>query len=200
MLDKQQRKRIISRHRDSLTRYGHHPHALYWSGKDIQEIRFQVLTEVGIQDGDSVLDVGCGFGDFYAWIKQKGIAIDYTGVDLSPDLVAKGREIYPDIKLIVGELFDCRFSQASFDWVILSGAMNEPLHDDASYAKKMITLMYDLCVKGVAFNMLDARFVQAHDLQSVYPQAMLEYCESIASSCILKDDYLKNDFSIYMLR
>jgi SAM-dependent methyltransferase len=147
-----------------------------------------------------VLDVGCGFGDFYAWAKRQGISIDYIGVDLSPDLISKGKQLYPDVVLHVGELFDCEFNDQSFDWVILSGAMNEQFHDDGEYARQLIAKMYGLCRKGVAFNMLDARYIQAHDLQSVDPQAMLAYCKTITPSSTLRDDYLKNDFSIYMLR
>jgi len=55
---KEQRKRIVDRHRDSLSRHGYHPNALYWSSREIQEIRFEVLAGIGIGNGDSVLDVG----------------------------------------------------------------------------------------------------------------------------------------------
>jgi len=82
-VDQKQRQRIIDKHRDSLTRFGYHPNALYWSGRDIQEIRFKVLADIGIQDGDSVLDVGYGFGDFKSWAIEQDIQLNYTGIDLS---------------------------------------------------------------------------------------------------------------------
>ncbi|MDQ7001531.1 MAG: SAM-dependent methyltransferase, partial [Ghiorsea sp.] len=66
-MDLRQRQRIVDKHRDSFTRYGYHPNALYWSGRDIQEARFEVLANIGIQPHDSLLDVGCGFGDFNTW-------------------------------------------------------------------------------------------------------------------------------------
>ena len=199
-MNQQQRQRIIDKHRDSLTRYGYHPHALYWSGRDIQEIRFTVLADIGIADGDSVLDVGCGFGDFKAWGEKQTLSLAYTGIDLSPDLLKKAQEHHPDAEFLAGDLFDMKLENNSFDWVILSGALNEQLHDDSSYAKSVIKCMYELCRKGVAFNMLDARFLNAYDLHSQTPEYILAYCQSLCPDSALNDDYLKNDFSIYMRR
>jgi len=199
-MNEKQRQRIIDKHRDSLTRYGYHPNALYWSGREIQEIRFKILAYIGIQDGDSVLDVGCGFGDFKSWAIEQGVQLNYTGVDLSPDLLAKAKSRHADGIFLSGDLFDMDFAEQSFDWVILSGALNEQLNDDSAYAKSVIERMYALCRKGVAFNMLDARFMNAHDLHSQIPQDILLYCQSLCPNCELSDDYLKNDFSIYMRR
>ncbi|MDQ6957233.1 MAG: methyltransferase domain-containing protein [Mariprofundaceae bacterium] len=199
-MDQKQRQRIIDKHRDSLTRYGYHPNALYWSGRDIQEIRFKVLADIGIQDGDSVLDVGCGFGDFKSWAVAQDIQLNYTGIDLSPDILAQAKSRHADGVFLLGDLFDMGFDEKSFDWVILSGALNEQLHDDSTYAKAVIKQMYTLCRKGVAFNMLDARFLKAHDLHSQIPEDILLYCQQICSDWLLVDDYLKNDFSMYMRR
>ncbi len=199
-MNEQQRKRIIDKHRDSLTRYGYHPNALYWSGREIQEIRFKVLADIGIQDGDSVLDLGCGFGDFKSWAIEQGVRLNYTGVDLSPDILTQAKKRHADGIFLSGDLFDMDFAEQSFDWVILSGALNEQLNDDSAYAKSVIDRMYALCRKGVAFNMLDARFLKAHDLHSQIPQDILLYCQQLCPNCELYDDYLKNDFSIYMRR
>ena len=199
-MKKEQRKRIVDRHRDSLKRHGYHANALYWSSKDIQDIRFRVLSEIGIESGDALLDVGCGFADFKGWIEGHGKVVEFTGVDLSPDLIRVAKEKHPDAKLLCGELFDFHFDDESFDWVILSGAMNEQLHDQGEYARKMIATMFALCGKGLAFNMLDARTLKAHDLQSVEPQEMLDYCRALCADVQLRDDYLPNDFTIYMRR
>jgi len=191
----------MDKHRDSFTRHGYHPHALYWSGGEIQEIRFQVLANMGIEAGDSVLDVGCGFGDFKRWAEGKGLSsLQYAGVDLSPDLLNEAKKRHPDATFFQGDLFDLDFSEQSFDWVILSGALNEQLHDESSYAKRVIERMYQLCRKGAAFNMLDARYLRAHDLHSQMPEVMLAYCQKLSPHCILEEAYLKNDFSIAIKR
>jgi len=199
-MKKEQRKRIVDRHRDSLTRYGYHPYSLYWSSREIQEIRFEVLAGIGIGSGDSVLDVGCGFGDFREWFERQGGKLEYTGIDLSPDLLEQAKHRHAGGTFLCGDLFDMEFADQSFDWVILSGALNEPLHDDGAYARRMIARMYALCRRGLAFNLLDARHLNAHDLQTHQPEVVLEYCRALCPDCSLHDDYLKNDFTIHMRR
>jgi len=198
---KEQRKRIVDRHRDSLSRHGYHPNALYWSSREIQEIRFEVLAGIGIGNGDSVLDVGCGFADFKRWFERIGTGhLDYTGIDLSPDLLAEAESRHPDGTFYCGDLFDMDFTQQSFDWVILSGALNEQLGDQGRYARRVIRRMFALCRKGVAINLLDARHLNAHDLQSHQPETMLDWCRTLTPACELHDAYLKNDFTVYMRR
>jgi len=200
-MNEQQRKRIIDRHRDSLTRHGYHPNALYWSGREIQETCFKVLADIGVTSNDSVLDVGCGFGDLKGWANKQGIrSLVYTGVDLSPDILEQAKLRNPKAVFLSGDLFDMDFQEKSFDWVILSGSLNEQLHDESAYAKRVIERMYQLCRKGVAFNMLDARFVKAHDLHSQIPNEILKFCQSLCPDCTLMDDYLEIDFAIYMLK
>jgi SAM-dependent methyltransferase len=200
-VDAKQRKRIVDRHRDSLLRYGVGPAALYWSSREIQELRFSVLADIGLQSGDSVLDVGCGFGDLWAYLQGQGIEVDYTGIDLSPELVAAGREQYPDLKLMEGDIFDLNPAPASYDFVLLSGALNENLNDDGAYARRVIARMVEASRRGVALNLLNANHqwtAGRWNLQSFDPAEMLAYCQDLSSHCEYRDDYLDNDFSVFL--
>lgn len=192
------KQRIIARHSDSLRRFGHHPHALYWSSEEIQHLRFKVLSEIGVRAGDSVLDVGCGFADLKAWLAMQGMDVEYTGLDISPDLIGEAKRIFPTTNLYVGELFDARFLARQFDWVLLSGALNEPYNDKGKYTKRVIREMYRLCRLGVAFNLLNADVVNAPDLQSFSPLASFDMCKEICDDVELRTDYLENDFTLYL--
>ncbi len=199
----EQRQRIQDRHRDALLRYGWHPNALYWRTLSVQETRFAVLAEVGLQAGDSLLDVGCGFGDLAVFLRARGYDIDYTGIDLSAELIAAGRERYPGITLYEGDLFDVDPAPQSFDVLMLSGALNEGLDDGGAYARRVIERLYQSCRRAVAFNLLDARndwVASRPDLQSFEPQAMLAFCETLAARCELREGYLDNDFTIFLYR
>jgi len=198
-----QRARIEARHRDSLTRHGHHPHALYWSSREVQELRFAKLAEIGIQSGDCLLDVGCGFGDLRSWLLAQGIEVGYSGLDLSPDLLAEAGRLHPDVIFHHGDLFDLAVPEHSFDWIFLSGALNEQLHDGGDYARATLARMFALCRKGVALNLLDARHgptAAAHDLQSFLPQEMVAFCQRLGAQVDLIEGYLPNDFTLHLRR
>lgn len=201
-MNPQQRKRIIDSQRDAWLRYGYHPHALYWSDLNIQHLRFAQLQKIGMQSGDSVLDVGCGFGDLAGYLSLQGIKSRYTGIDLSPELLAEGRKRYPESCLLEGDLFDINPEPESFDYVLMSGALNRDLQDKGSYAYKTLRLMFAICRKGMAFNLLDARheWIKGRwDLQSFLPDEVLRFVKQFTPKPVavqLVDDYLDNDFTI----
>lgn len=197
------RRRILSAHRDSLKRYGYSPWALYWSSREIQEQRFAILFEAGMQSGESLLDVGCGFGDLARWLEAQGCRVDYTGLDLSPELLEEGRRRYPDLELLEGDLFDLDPAPASFDWLVLSGTLNRDLGDGGDYARRLIRRMWQACRKGIAFNLLDARHgptAERWDLQSFHPGEILRLVQAFAPRVQLRDGYLDNDFTLLAWR
>jgi SAM-dependent methyltransferase len=198
-----ERQRMIDRHRDSLARHGYSPRTLFWDSRGIQKIRFRVLAEIGVVSGDSLLDVGCGFADLHSWLAANDMAVDYTGLDLSPELIGEAERLHPDATLHCGELFDFDWPECSFDWVLLSGTLNWQLDDDGAYARRVIARMFALCRKGVAFNMLNNRHPEIKarkEFAAFDAEEMLAFCQSIAPASRCRTDYLDHDFTIYMPR
>lgn len=211
-LTEKQRQRIITRHRNSISRYGYTPNALFWSSREIQHKRFEVLVRVmeifpGAVARPSVLDVGCGFGDLWNYCKDCGIDVDYYGIDLSPDMVKSASCQNPGIKAGQGDIFDLDPQPRSHDFVFLSGALNEVVDDLPSqkgdYARATIRRMYQACRCAVAFNLLDARHewtASRPDLQSFDPGEILGYCREFADEVQMLEGYLDNDFTVYLIR
>lgn len=199
-MDDSLRRRIINSHRENLRLFGHSHDTLFWSSKEAQQTRFGALAGIGIESGDSLLDVGCGFADLYDWFSSRGIHLNYAGLDLSNDILAVARQRHPDMPLVCGELFALA-PKASYDWVVLSGALNWPMPGGIDYVLRVVRQMFALCRKGVAFNLLDDRYRWGFarlELQTFQPQTILDECRHISSDCRLVDDYLDNDFTIYL--
>ncbi len=74
-----------------------------------------------LQSNMNVLDLGCGNGRLFAFLKRHGIS-DYLGVDGSEELIRLAREQHPDARFECGamqtfetdERFDLLFAIASF--------------------------------------------------------------------------------------
>lgn len=62
---------------------------------------------------DKVLDAGCGYGRASEFLPG-----DYTGVDFSPDFLAKAHDKYPDRVFIRSTLDATPFKDKQFDWAV----------------------------------------------------------------------------------
>lgn len=74
--------------------------------------------------GMSVCDVGCGAGGFYNILKQYQPDIQYTGVDISDEMIKTAKRLYPEASFQQsnGETLD--FKDESFDLVISFGVLH----------------------------------------------------------------------------
>lgn len=215
LLTEKQRLRIQTRHNHSVNLFGYNYKALFWTSAKIQEIRFKMLAQilnpsVSLEKPLSILDVGCGFGDLKPYLESQGFEFNYTGIDISPSIVQSAGFKYPNIKIYQGDIFDFKIADNQFDYVLLSGALNEVVEteleglagDVGRYAKAVIKEMYRITRCGVAFNLLDARNPKiaqsSEDLQSFLPHEILAYCNTFANHVKINDDYLDNDFTVYL--
>lgn len=68
-----------------------------------------------VQPGDRLLDIGCGNGRAYQLFRDA--AIEYEGVDVSPELINIARRLHPDILATfrVGSMLSLPYEDASFD-------------------------------------------------------------------------------------
>lgn len=79
-------------YRDLLDTHGLNENALGWT-KGKQEARFRSATTKQSFLGGSVLDVGCGLGDFLQHLQSVGQApSSYTGYDLVPEFVDAAKQ------------------------------------------------------------------------------------------------------------
>lgn len=208
-LSEKHRQRIILRHKAAIERYGYQPFALFWKGKDVQDLRFSLFLDwmetnpPSLPENvlPSVLDVGCGFADLYKYFNNHGLVVDYTGLDVCPDMTFAAGNMHPDVTLLTGELFDFDLTDNSYDWVLLSGALNEIVDDTGDYAFSVIRKMYNLSKHGVAFNLLNqaqAWTFQAQDLMSFDADKVKSYCQTFCPHVEVRMDYLPNDFTVFL--
>ena len=82
-----------------------------------------VLGWLAPQKDEHILDVGCGTGTLTEKIAESGAIA--TGIDASPDMIAKAKQAYPNIEFFVKDAtyfsfetqFDAVFSNATFHWI-----------------------------------------------------------------------------------
>ncbi|MGE3315787.1 MAG: class I SAM-dependent methyltransferase, partial [Planctomycetaceae bacterium] len=87
------REETIARYRARYQQYGYDPKTLGWT-KGRQHVRFAAALELIGEDFGSIIDVGCGFGDLFGYLKGIGWRGDYIGYDICPELLDEGRKRY----------------------------------------------------------------------------------------------------------
>lgn len=182
-----------------LRRHGDSPAALDWSAEG-QRQRFVVLAEPFDLRGLEVLDVGCGLGHLYDFLRARSREFKYVGVDLSPRMVARARELHRGVEFqVVDALTDPLPREA--DLVLASGVLNLEDGGNEASMRKLLRSCYAACRKAAAVNMLSAWADWFERGRHYYdPPRMLRAARRITRRAVLRHDYMPHDFTLYLYR
>lgn len=123
-----------------------------WSEPGSQLKNFKMVAKY-ISEGDSVLDFGCGIGDFYRYLEEKNKKpSNYLGVDINKNFIEDAKKTYKDqnFKLIenlsdIKGKFDKVCAIGVFTWFITKKDFISTINKlyDVSNKEVLITLLYD---------------------------------------------------------
>jgi SAM-dependent methyltransferase len=147
-----------------------------------QRLGYKTILEViGFKDvippESSVLDVGCGTGEFAEYC-----AGQYEGIDIRPDIVRMARQNYPGMKFTCGDILTYKPGK-KYDYVIASGMLSVHIPESADdpYLESMLWKMNSLAGRGVAFNFLTKSFAHQTDPDIICyePDTVMALCQRI---------------------
>lgn len=197
-----ERQDVIDRYADRLKRLGPVVQALGWRDDAQQQLRFSVIAD-GLSGvgGGSVLDVGCGFGDFRAYLEQRGLQVNYVGCDVSPDVLEVARARHPDGAFELRDILDNPYPPGSFDYVCLSGLFNHRLADNDAFLHRMLAAAFAACTRGVSANMT-TDYVDYRDEHLHYfsPERVFHFGQTLTRRVALRHDYPLYEFTIFLYR
>jgi len=174
--------------------------SLGWGSRWSQTRRFEILTEIGIKNSDSVLDVGCGFGDYKTFFNLNDMNVEYCGVDINKTFLVIAEGNHKGVKFINGSMVDV---SNSYDWIIASGIFALDYDNWNIETMKTLNEMVRKAKKGVAVNFLSSLTKRKGvDINKFVDPVFVvnEFIVKISSSFSLRHDYFDNDFTIYMYK
>lgn len=146
---------IRARYGARFREFGYDPRTLGWH-KGRQRVRFAAALEaVGTQFA-SLLDVGCGFGDLFGYLKDRGWQGDYLGLDICPELLDEGRKRFGPL----GARFECLDLSSeslaiSADVAVAIGIFNHRLKgDNLEFVAQMLHAMWAHSTQAVVVDFL----------------------------------------------
>ncbi len=197
IIEKQQ---IKSYHLERLQKFGDkRSKILGWTTDDAQKVRFDVITSMVNFNGVSVLDLGCGDGDFKCFLDKQFLKVDYIGVDQQLEFIEYANQRFKDIPNTWFFHTDFEHCQLpNVDIVVACGSLSYRCSNPDYYIQR-IHQFYNTANNTFIFNMLDEEgfesgsLLVSHNRDIIYKQ-----CRKICKNVTLKTGYLDNDFTIKM--
>lgn len=187
---------------DKVRRYGYDHRGLGFRTRSAQEKRFEALLALGDFHGARVLDVGCGFGDFLAFLQARGVRPRYTGIDLCEPMIERCRERFaPGVGHF--EVADVLAWQArgGYDYVVASGIFGLDAPGARERIEPTLRRLLEWSRIGAAANFLSARSPAKVDARVyVDPTEMLRAAMELTPAVRLDHGYLPNDFTLHLYR
>lgn len=156
-------------------------------------------------EGDSVLDFGCGRGDFKAvYESETGIELDYVGLELNQAMIDAAAELYPNFQIQKTDWFRIP-SALTADWCVNIHSLNlrydaDLTKNDMEYKLASIKQMYEHANKGVIV-MLASDIVQKDDgLLATNPGEMLNYMQKEFGNVALDHTFSDELFALIIYK
>ena len=137
-------RQVADYYAGKLAQHGATARGVDWNGEESHEKRhLQFLRLVGDELDASILDLGCGYGDFLGFLRARGFSGSYTGYDISTDMIMAAQRRY-------GEGADRRWCVGAIpsevsDYAIASGILNvkgdTPIDVWAGYVRDTIDVL-----------------------------------------------------------
>ena len=170
------------------------------SKRRAQRMRFEAFVRCHDLAGASVLDIGCGVGDFYGHLTDLRVSCDYTGVDLSTEMVARAREKYPGARFAAADVLGWA-EEERFDVTVAFAIHNVKFPGSRQMLEQLTRKQFVLCRRAAHLSLLTDRYPGfAPHIQPWRAEEILTLALSVSPWVMLRHDYLPNDFSVTMYR
>ena len=190
-------QRVVDYYNDTASLIADDAKAMGWSSTFNQQLRFDVINYMVDLTGKSVLDVGCGDGALFHYLKNQAIDCDYTGIDLSPKMIQRAQSRFPGLNVRTKDFFS---ESNNFDVVICSGALSMIPNDDALlFLQTAMSHLFEIAQQHLVVNLLTDFYPSNSSLfQRYHPNDVLALCFKLTPYVTLNHSYLPNDFTVHL--
>lgn len=203
-LNEEEKALIIKRYLDRYAEHGIHVDTLKSGGAGKQFIRHSVHASMFDLHGKHILDVGCGIGMFYEYLKSLPIELgSYTGLDIVPAFLESNRLRFPEARFDEIDIFHAPLDQYQADIVFMSQVFNNKYRDanNETIAREAIRRFFNLARIGLAIDFMTSYVDYTEpDLYYFSPERMFAYAKTLTRTVALRHDYLPFEFTLVLYK
>jgi SAM-dependent methyltransferase len=152
-----------------------------------------------------ILDVGCGYGGLLGYAARRKTEVDYTGIDVAENMITWAAANSGSGAFLCGDILEYEFDR-TFDYVVCSGILTQKLDatitDMDRFAARLIRRMFELCERGIAFNVMTTKVNYfSSNLYYRNPVELFAWCVTEISPYIKIDHaYPLYEYTVYLYR
>lgn len=199
-MDELSKEYVISFFEESLILHGDRPEAVRWSSTG-QQMHYLSMLDIGDIKGSKILDFGCGKGDFYLFLKNKNIEVEYTGFDINEKLIALAKQKFPDADFRAFDI-DRDVLDEDFDYIFLCGVFNLKIQGLDKIIENTLKKLFNRCRIALAFNALSSHNPKKDfDLHYANPEALFKFgVDNLSPYVSLRQDRMFYDFTMFVYK
>ncbi|MFN8705752.1 MAG: class I SAM-dependent methyltransferase [Planctomyces sp.] len=193
-------------------RFGDTPQGMGWPNTEDALRRHQVMLRLirnasvtPAEEPIHVLDLGCGCGQFYEFLKARGTSnIRYTGIDLSERFIGECRSKFPEADFRCLDVMKHPELLETFDYAVLNGlfTMKCAMSFDVmwDFVQRLVRLAFHHTRHGIAFNAMSKHVDWERDDLFHLPMDLLAafLCSQVSRHFVMRNDYGLYEFTTYV--
>tara|TARA_B110000503_G_scaffold140872_1_gene232898 strand:+ start:1008 stop:1601 length:594 start_codon:yes stop_codon:yes gene_type:complete len=185
----------IAFYKNLIKKHGNNFKSLNWGSEESQKLRFEILCQSINLNNKKILDVGCGLCDFYSYLLKKNINLEYTGIDITDDMIMLSKKKFPNINVLKSDIVQI---ENQYDCIFASGIFT---YQSQGFLEEFVKTAFSKTKEVLAFNVLSnwSSNIEQNEFYAD-PLETLTYCRTLSPYVTLRHDYHSGDFTIYLYK
>ncbi len=200
VLDPDDLNSVVERYQRRIAEHGPTFASLNSGSEEKQNLRHSVHATALRGAKPSILEIGCGLGDFYKYLVGRRIECAYHGYDIVPEYIAECRRTHPQAKFEVRNIF-LEGIEGAYDTVVMSQVLNNRYlkSDNMQVMQRALQLAFQHTRISVSVDMLSTYVdFRNPDLFYYSPEEIFRVAKTIATRVLIRHDYRAFEFSVQL--
>jgi 2-polyprenyl-3-methyl-5-hydroxy-6-metoxy-1,4-benzoquinol methylase len=172
---------LVAIYRHNIQKFGFSGRTLLYSSNFLHNVKLEqyqrVLPEF-LDRGDSLLDIGCGYGSLAKWLNNNIEEHEYHGIDIVPEFIEEARNKYTR-EGVTFDVMDLKDYQGQKDWCVLLGVVSstpDPM--------RLVEQAWEKCRKGLIVDFNDMHYLPHSDYNEFDIEAQKEQLQRLGATIV----------------
>jgi SAM-dependent methyltransferase len=192
--------RVIEGYQLRIAQHGPTFASLNSGSEEKQAIRHRVHASALQGANPTVLEIGCGLGDFYQYLRNHGRDCSYGGYDIVPEYISECRRRFPDATFDLRNIFTDDID-GTYDTIVMSQVLNNRYQksENMRVLERALDMAFRHTRVSVSVDMLST-YVDFRNPELFYysPEDVFRMAKAIAPRVILRHDYRAFEFCVQL--